>query len=78
MDKFLFLFLVISSHLCAADHFDYYDLLVIESNIFAIEEKINKYENVMISEDFGTIKHHIANSKLILNKKIEDILLYVK
>lgn len=78
MNKLFFLFLVISSNLCANDHFDFYDLLNLESNLYVIEEKISHYEGVINSEDFGIIKHNLKNSRFIITKKIQNHLGYEK
>ena len=78
MNKLFFIFLVISSNLCANDHFDFYDLLVLESNLYVIEEKVNNYENIIDSEDFGIIKYQLKNSRFIITKKIQNYLGYEK
>ncbi len=78
MNKLFFLFLVISSNLCANDHIDFYDLLTLESNLYIIEEKVNNYEKIIDSEDFGIIKHQLKNSRSIVTKKIQNHLGYEK
>lgn len=71
MKKIILFFAVACSNICAADHFDYYDSLLIESNLGMIQEIIYKYQDVMDFEDFDEITHYLNACKTLAIKQTE-------
>lgn len=71
MNRIFLFFALACSSVCAADHFDYYEFLLLETNLCIISEKVDKYQSVMDSEDYDTIKYYLKSSQLIVNGKTE-------
>lgn len=77
--KKLFLFFALSCSTLYADiHFDYYELLLLESHLGIVQSKVDKYQNVMDYEDYGTIKHYIKACQLVVHEKTEETMHQVK
>lgn len=51
----------------ALDHFEWYNQLILESNIYSIQEIIIKNEENISIEDFNLIMNYITSMKFILH-----------
>lgn len=71
MKKYILFFALVCSNLCAADHFDYYDALLIETNLGMIQEIVYKYQGAMETEDYGEIMYYLNVCKTIAIKQTE-------
>lgn len=78
MNKLFTSLLLFSSTFCAADHFDYYEFMMLESHLSNVENKIEKYRYTMDEMDYFQIIHDLNASKKIVYKKVEDYFNYEK